>query len=1029
MSDAQVFDRFIHEFRSLLGAIETHAFASATGVRDGTRDHALSEMERLARAAASLAGAFGASDIVTLTEALVSAAQLARTSDTDGLLSPPGSLDAVAYLRWRVDWLATAGHIEPPTAADEARREALLFALQRHAGAEPPTSGAPGIDQSRLTPQQRALIDSFANLELRPRDDAADARALARVTGAPIFMAQTHGGAEIPVYGGLADDEDEDEEDLPPEMRLIFVPETTADLRTLSQIMAEFERRPDDDAALARMGFIAHKMKGSAATMRFKGFAAISLCFQDAIKAAQSRATSTDTLFLLGFGRFLEFLEQALVCASALEEPPQALVEDAKALLDLLQRPQDAAGHVPHPQALGSDARGERGGASAGRVLHVETHKLDQLMNQLGALAANRGAVARELGDITQAQAEMQAALTRLREKSAQIADSHPLTFDNLQSTLHTSADAGGAHSAWPVAAGGSTATGGASGPLHATWNALQLEQYTEMDTALRALTEVVSDVTANYGSLNMLLTRLGQLTVAQASLTRDIQGDAMDIRLCRLSELTPRLRIAARMAASDLRKQIEFDVIGDDIEIDRVLLEKLEDPLIQLVRNAIAHGIESPAERRAAGKSERGRVVVTAQYAGTEVEIAVTDDGRGVNAQLLTEVAVTKGIITPEQAQHLTQSQALNLMFQIGVTTMETTAAGYDGALAGTGVGLADVENTVKALKGAISFQSNPASGSTFQIRAPISLSMLPILEVNAAGQAFALPFALVESTAIIEPGTLREAPPSADRSGTGLREWRVPGPAAPDLSELAGGDALPPMIPELRAYSLAETLGFEQDAEKLRQMVVVRLHDQTVALLVEKVGEGDVRQETVRPLPRRLQRRMVRGVIVRPENGDVALLIDPQEALAYRVSAAQSPLRPRRTVVAPRQDLPTVLVVDDSVTIRRTLEQMLSVAGYQVSVAHDGYEALEMMENAPPRVVILDVEMPRRSGFDVLKDMRQSPTLEHVKVAMLTSRAADKYRDHAMELGADAYLVKPCPQDVLIQTIERLLTESEPT
>jgi len=523
--------------------------------------------------------------------------------------------------------------------------------------------------------------------------------------------------------------------------------------------------------------------------------------------------------------------------------------------------------------------------------------------------------------------------------------------------------------------------------------------------------------------------------------LTRDIQEDAMDIRLARLGEITPRLVISARIAASDLGKVVDFAVRGDEIEIDRSLLEALEEPLIQLVRNAIAHGIETPAERQEVGKSAAGKVWVHAYNMGAAVVIEVGDDGRGVNANLLVGAAIGAQIITTEDARGLTQEQALSFMFHPGVTTSGVTASGYVGALAGSGIGLADVAHTIRSLKGSITVQSDVNKGTTFQIRVPISLSMQSVLEVSAGGQVFALPFALAHSTGIVAQEGLRLVTPDESVAGGQVRQWRVtadlPQPLetsdplfsgeeavgeADDAASVAGMRQF-----ELPAYALAELLGFEQEEAALKRLVVIQLHGESVALLVEAVGDSDAREATVRPLPRRLQRSVVRGVVVRPEDGDVALLIDPQEALSQRLAGVEITLRPASPPSQPRSPSPSVLIVDDSVTIRRTLEQVLIAAGFTTRQAHDGYEALEMMENELPRVVILDVEMPRLSGFELLTIMRSSPQYQQARVAMLTSRAGDKHRDYALTLGADAYLVKPCPQETLVETIRRLLTESE--
>lgn len=1039
MSDAEIFARFIQELRSLLSAIESHGPSLATDASEKSRQAALSEVSRLARAASHLARSFVAEDIAAVTEAMAWATgqsgalgQGARNSS----LSPALVRDTLAYLRHRADALGAAERFTPPNTADAEQADRLLMDLHAQVvssgqSGQHGVSSAPHLSPhgsytsaNELTQDELAFVQSFANADLRPRDPHADAQLLARVGEPPAFLAQTESGAHIPVFGGMTAEEFDQ---IPPEMKLVFVKESQNDLREIGQYVVDFEQRPEDFTALARMSYLAHKLKGSAATMGFNGFANIAASFQDAVAAVQSRGGAADALVLSGLARFLEIFEIALASAQALEEPTPELVDDAHAMRDALQHAPTSEQAVPPglagPQHVVERFADRSHSADGALMLHVETRKLDVIMNQLSALAANRGAVARNLTEIARVQSEMQVALAKLREKSTLIADAHPLTYDNLASMARNGgAEPSEASATWAV-----NAAARLSGPLASTPSNLQLEQYTEMDGALRALAEVVADVTANYGALANSLSHLGRLTEAQEDLTREMQGEAMGIRLGRLSELTPRLRISARVAAADFGKMIEFDVQGDEIEIDRSLIEKLEQPLIQLVRNAIAHGVESPVDRVECGKPTAGKVCLRAYNVGSEVVLEVSDDGRGVNANLLVGAAIGAELITPQEARGLSHEQAMSFMFHEGITTSDKTVAGYSGALAGTGIGLADVADTIRALKGTISIRSELGKGSTFEIRAPISLSMLPILEVRAAGQALALPFAMVESTAFIEPGSLRAIDSAADASGPAAREWRVMMRApASGAGAVAQGAETTAEAREIPAYALAEALGFVQDPEALRQFAVLNLDGSSVALLVEAVGHGDVREEVVRPLPRRMQRRAVRGVIVRPEDGEVALLIDPHEALARRLTNNIT-LRPARTSGGPRATAPNVMVVDDSVTIRRTLEQMLTSAGFKITLAHDGFEALEMMENELPSVVILDVEMPRLSGFELLRIIRTSPQYERVRVAMLTSRAADKHREYAQGLGADAYLVKPCPQDILVSTIERLLKEPE--
>lgn len=1032
MSDADVFARFVYEMRTLLTAIESHVVSIGAGLSSDRQAAALSEMARLSNAAAALAEAFDVDDVRDLARAMTQAAQDKLAASRTEPLAPLGAHDALAYMKWRVERIASADKAEPLTESDRTlalRLEQQLTgappSTRTSASALPATLTLSGVDE--LTPEELAIVQAFPRANLRRRDERADT---------PAFIAKTASGADVPVYGGLTAEE---LDEIPPEMKRIFVKETQADLRELGQLMVDFEQRASE-TALDNMGYIAHKLKGSAATMGFDGFASIAICFEEALKASQGTELASDAAYFAGLGRFLDLFQRALEAAAALEEPAPELVEDARRLRASMTRAQvehdGQHTHLPAPLSS-AELTGERSHPSAhDLVLHIEAPRLDMLMNQLSALAANRGAVTRNRSEILRAQAEMQAALSRLREKSTQIADAHPLTYDNLLSSAQQGSGGAAIPSVWrPDAVQPVSAAPTPSGALRATWNNLQLEQYTEVDTALRALAEVVADVHANYSALATLLNRLGQLTEAQETITREIQADAMDIRLAKLAEIMPRLRISANVAASNLSKRIEFEAQGETIEIDRLLLEALVEPLIQLLRNAIAHGVEGPQEREEAGKPAVGKVWVYAYNAGNEVVIEVGDDGRGVNTDQLVEAAISAKLLPAEEATRLSQEQALRFMFQLGITTLKGSPSDHVGALAGSGIGLANVASTIRSLKGDITVRSEAGKGTTFQVRVPISLSMVPVLEIHAGGQVYALPFAMVESTGIVAPERLREVTPAGPQTGDRLREWRVmldKGDAsstpAPDEATESESASTPARAHEIPAYALAETLGFEQDAAALRRMVVIQAQGQMVALLVESVGSGDVREAAVRPLPQPLQRRVARGIVVRPEDGEVALLIDPQEALTQRLSSANMTLRPATLPARVRSPLPYVLIVDDSVTIRHTLEQTLTGAGFRTRQAHDGYEALELLEQELPRVVILDVEMPRLSGFELLTIMRSSPQYQGVRVAMLTSRAADKHREYAMAIGADAYLVKPCPQETLVETIRRLLSESEP-
>ncbi|HZC08065.1 MAG TPA: response regulator [Ktedonobacterales bacterium] len=1057
MNDNDVFSRFLHEMRGLLSAVESHcADALREPVAGDRRMSALREVARLAQATAALARTFDIDDLHMLAAALADAATAAQDrpdAEPFALRGMPGARDTLAYMRWRVERLAVAP-FEAATASDLLLAERLRRTVLMVDGADsaariphvpvspdgPDDLDAPFSDTDERTLAELALVESFASANVRARDPEADARLLAHLAEASGRVAEPIGNTGVPLFGGSTIDDD----DVAPEFKRGFVKETPDDLRQLGHLIMAFEGQPNDLRTLEKITFVAHKIKGGAGTMGFVGLAHMAKLLERATtQAAQDPAISGSPAFLPGLGRFLGLLEQGLAAADQFEEPPTATLHDAQRLYDALTRsPDDSEAEqrsLPPMSQEGKRVGGSQRSADQvddedhEPVLRVQAGKLDTLMNLLSALAANRGAIARNRGEITRAQTETRATLERLREKSAQLTDAHPLTYDNLLARAQAvgpSRHVNPARMGTPMNMVSGPLT--TSGALRSSWNSLQLEQYTEVDSALRGLAEVVEDVTANHSALNQLLDQLAQLTEAQEALARDIQDEAMNIRLARFAEFAPLLALSARAAAADLGKQIDVTFEGESVEIDRLLLQQLEQPLIQLVRNAVAHGIETPAERIEQGKPTRGNVWIHVSAVGAEFTIEVGDDGHGVNPDLLISAAIDAARITSEDAHHLSEEQAMSFMFQLGVTTLPKTISGYVGAMAGSGVGLADVVNTIHRLKGSITIRSDLGKGTTFQIHAPISLSVAPVLEVTAAGQVFALPFAMVEYTSIVQPEHLRDVWPMQRQTEGGLREWRVPADALAPLSadgapldEIA--DSATARLVDTPAYALAELLGFEQDVAALRRMVVIRLRGQSVGLIVEAVGLGDVREATVRQLPRPLQRRVVRGVIVRPEDGQVALLVDPQEALAERLTGSEIALRPAGSAAHARPVGPQVLIVDDSVTIRRTLEQTLTQAGFQTSQARDGYEAVEIMQQVLPRVIVLDIEMPGLSGFDVLEIMRTSPQYQQVRIVMLTSRAADVHREHALAKGADAYLVKPCPQETIVETIRRLLTDSE--
>jgi len=334
--------------------------------------------------------------------------------------------------------------------------------------------------------------------------------------------------------------------------------------------------------------------------------------------------------------------------------------------------------------------------------------------------------------------------------------------------------------------------------------------------------------------------------------------------------------------------------------------------------------------------------------------------------------------------------------------------------------MGLDEVRTIIQRLKGSVHVRSEHGRGLVFTIRVPISLSIVRALRVGAGGQQFAVPFSAVQRTVTLTETNLvgPESPPLADgwqgRFERRIRIERERSQAAPDE----------PAYDEIPLVSLAALLGIEGGQHQLDMGLVVDAGRQRVALLVDDVlGDQEV---VVQALPAHLRRRAVRGATV-TSDGHVLLLLDLPELVSGMLEGTVVPRRraARSTPPVVSTSPPRVLVVDDSISIRRTLEQTLTRAGFEVELARDGIEALDRMLVSTPRVVVLDIEMPRLDGYELLTILRGTPQFADVPVVMLTSRAAEKHREHALQLGARAYLVKPCPQDTLIATVRGLLEE----
>lgn len=891
-------------------------------------------------------------------------------------------------------------------------------------------------DESGLTDEDRAVVAAFQARGPRPsawrppvpptRDDD--------VGDADRSVDERTAGWQMPSAAGL--------DDIPPEMKRAFVVEAAEALEGLREWTLRFERGGERAAAL-ELGRIAHRIKGTGATMGFDVLAELMLIYEDVVRAALRRSVAEPHATVHTLLAILAPIEQAVLAAADDRAADLALVLSARRLRDellgttLAPAATDFADTADSADISAVPYVGEETLAGladladlmddpdadavatlplpVARVeapLRVDPRRLDDLMSHLSGLTLGRGALLRARDELARMHADFEQMVARVNTLADQLADLRPAVGQVRG-----------------AAAGGDGARrvalrlrlfGGAPGQRDSegsdTSSGADLERFTEFDEAMIALREAVDDLMTTGRTLRDGLRQLGRIGDEQAAVVSSIQDDVLHMRLVPFGDLVPRVEVEARQLAHSLGKSLTLEVSGEMTELDRHISDGLAEPLRQLVRNAVMHGIETPIERREAGKPATGSVWLRAAHLGSEVVIEVGDDGRGVNPHRLAAAAVAAGLVDAGEAQTLSLPRALDLMFWPGLSTY-----GSASIHGGRGNGLDEVRATIERLRGTISVRLGRKAGTVFRIRVPISLSAVRAIVVRAGGFGYTLPFAAIASTAALQPPELLV---SVERDDAGNERRRARIRVAPRQVVESGGELLESAQTweEIPAEPLAELLGFAQERRDPQPAVIIEAGSRRAALLVDALlGEHDV---VVQALPAHLRRRVVRGATVTPD-GELLWLLDPA-ALLDEMEAGRHTLAPRRRAPRAAPDAsvaPSVLVVDDSVSIRHALEQTLSRAGFTVTLARDGIEALDLMLARPPRVLLLDIEMPRLDGFELLGIMHGTPALADVRVAVLSSRAAPRHQKRARDLGAAAYLIKPCTQETLIETVQALI------
>ena len=524
------------------------------------------------------------------------------------------------------------------------------------------------------------------------------------------------------------------------------------------------------------------------------------------------------------------------------------------------------------------------------------------------------------------------------------------------------------------------------------------MDRYSQLQQLSRALFESASDLLDLKETLAARNRDTETLLLQQARVNTDLQEGLMRTRMVPFERLVPRLRRIVRQISGELDKQVDFVVGNAEGEMDRTVLERIIAPLEHMLRNAVAHGIEAAGVRSAAGKSELGNIRLDLGREGGEIVLTLADDGRGIQIDAVRRKAIERGLMNADS--DLTDHEVLQFILEAGFSTAQQVTQ-----ISGRGVGMDVVYSEVKQLGGSMSIESQPGLGTTFVIRLPFTVSMNRALMVLSGEDLYAIPLNTIEGIVRVSPYEL-EAYYGAD---------------APPF-EYAGQ--------QYQLKYLGDMLKNGQQPKLVGQslplpVVLVRSSDHAVAVQVDSLaGSREIVVKSLGP-----QFSVVHGISGATILGDgrVVVILDLMATIRSLHTLQQGNQAPRLAgpgEVEGEHDRPTlVMVVDDSVTVRKVTSRLLERNGMNVLTARDGVDAITQLQERKPDIMLLDIEMPRMDGFEVATLVRHDEHLKDLPIIMITSRTGDKHRERALAIGVNEYLGKPYQESQLLETILHLV------
>jgi chemosensory pili system protein ChpA (sensor histidine kinase/response regulator) len=617
-------------------------------------------------------------------------------------------------------------------------------------------------------------------------------------------------------------------------------------------------------------------------------------------------------------------------------------------------------------------------------TVRVRSELLDRLVNRAGEVTITRSRLEAEVRQMRASLNDLTGNLDRLR---TQLRDIELQAESQMQSRLAQARDS---------AAG---------------FDPLEFDRFTRVQELTRMMAESVNDVATVQRSLQRTVEGTEDNLIDQARQTRELQRDLLRTRMVEFESISDRLYRVIRLASKETGKQVKLDITGGSIEMDRGVLDRMTPAFEHLLRNCVAHGIEMPGVRTAAGKDAIGTVLIHLHQEGNDVSVEFRDDGAGMDLAAIRRKAVEQGLAAPDQV--LSDAEAANMVFVPGFST-----AAQVTELAGRGIGMDVVRSEVNALGGRIETATAAGQGTTFKLVLPLTTAVTQVVMIRSGQLTVGVPANLVE---IVRRASAAEIAQCYESGLYELGSEQLPFFWSGALLQASVASTEPPArnMHVVVVRSAAQRIAMHVDEVLGNQEVVVKHLGPQLARLPGLAGMTVLASGAVILIYNPVALSTVYGEQARERT---AAALKPASAQAAERAAAGTPEAP--PVAAEKPQIPLVLVVDDSITVRRVTQRLLQREGYRVALAADGLQALERLAEEIPGVVLSDIEMPRMDGFDLARNIRSDERLKHLPIIMITSRIAEKHREHAKQLGVDHYLGKPYSEEELLSLVRHYTT-----